>query len=1581
MGQSQGVSGQGRSSWSGSITRMDLDQDQDQDQGLDQDREQDQSDDHGMYRVQEKVEDKDQAEGKYKIPCEDNKQDQYNDQRHGTVMTIIDRKKSLEANTSTPVAKSVKIEYVSSFSIKPLIDFFNRAFRRDTSSNESESRPAEECVTAPSVSSDEADEAEDLSDSLSNSGSFVSCCSRFDLSDTDSLYYSLDEISCSSDTEEDHEMKLERLPKDYSEHKTDEVLSSKHEDEGLLADYSQLQPDEQEEFKGAILEKKKLLEKEFNTEKQNEYSGTIILPSTTSDENMDDNADCVVSLHIKGGTATDNDKPKEVNKIIDARSYGGTFISHEDLENGYSEHGSNIIIETCHSQNEDQSDSEIIINKREIESHFSMNDKITVVEKIISCQEEHDFHTKKLSEELTNNEAWGNVMLMSTGIFEENTVDAKDTLNPYRAKVNINNTEKSLTPCIHRDGKTSQNIDYEQESNIINETSHFQNEDKSESEMVISSCELEPQIFMNDKISFVEEIISIHGDHDFHPKNIFKESLYSDDREDVKNLFNELLEPSSDDAEETSQSFCEKGDNKGREEHLTQNVRSNENKTFGITDFECGSNTNFGGEIFEKDYKISVVNEAMNTLRVCSERIMTTDMDENMTLNTVNDVECETSILHPIQTNDDTSSSCHKKCDELEDTYQEMTNDIEIYKYETVEVVSNNKITTKTNEDECNTIVEQSKTIEGPCCIPTSDDEMDCCTFNNEKVMHVKEVSEHLASNINPDEVPFQVQQEIKVSDHLLHAEGTHDKDFNKMHCKEKNRNMPVDNKNQVSKQRMEHPSFNKKNSDMTNSWDVMNSNMNLERSEKSNINITNADNSNVLTNPNSEDHVNGNSRQEIVEYHEEPTMVEDALDHDCQYSGSRMKFIIDEAPLKGIDEETINKESISKSCHLVVTLSPADITKFEQNNKVLDESVPPDCLVKASDFEVHQVSKSSSTGQEIAETQMEYEENKSNPLKKDLCDESKEDIYHYKTIVSQNKNELVENQDDANKNHLYTTFNSQNTTLILRNEEKEHIRNNHKGISQKYTEEDEGTIVKQVNLHGEIPSHIKSTSNMNSAFQESDDIEYISEFEISKNQITSDLKEDHSKVLPDLIKSMIHPEEKVQNHSEFDKSFSNLKNVQSEYREIENYKTNKHNNMNISGDDKFMNEKIQRDIGQTNAHHYNEGTQIETQYGSQIEDVTNTYNGESDFSQNDENSLQIIESIHETDNEERREPCLQNLFPDVVKDQFLEGNSKLISEELEYLLLDGELQRQDSELSNTHHLYQKIENNSSFTIIHGDSINNNEVSENETIEFAKGGQLANFDNNNETSLNSSLEFLQMNLTTDLQSNQEGDLKCMFNDKSYKIKPQRDCNSACSTSSSLTDSEPTFRRRYSKKSFSEPAWNKKPWNYGSRRSLGSTSSSMNHSIHHDFCREESEDKTQNDEENKFYKKPWNFGAGTRKDATASSIKLFSEPEENVHGKHLERRRSSESAKSTTVTEFDKKPWNYGAWRDRRSLSTFTYFARSCQADETFSKRKSISQVARRATIAQFDRKPWNYGAGGSKYKKLFDFFDSKRNVC
>ena len=131
-----------------------------------------------------------------------------------TPLSITDRKKSLEENSSAPAVKSVKVEYASSFSIKPLIDFFNRAFRRDTLTPDTpikESTIKKECAVdyseydpsyASVIQNQTSREEIPTPDCLSNSSSitsFVSCCSRFASSGSVSSYYSLDDISCSSE--------------------------------------------------------------------------------------------------------------------------------------------------------------------------------------------------------------------------------------------------------------------------------------------------------------------------------------------------------------------------------------------------------------------------------------------------------------------------------------------------------------------------------------------------------------------------------------------------------------------------------------------------------------------------------------------------------------------------------------------------------------------------------------------------------------------------------------------------------------------------------------------------------------------------------------------------------------------------------------------------------------------------------------------------------------------------------------------------------------------------------------------------------------------------------------------------------------------------------------------------------------------------------------------------------------------------------------------------------------------------------------------------------------------------------------
>merc|ERR1711892_250815 len=196
-------------------------------------------------------------------------------------LTITDRKKSLEANTSVPAVKTVKVEYASNFSIKPLIDFFNRTFRRDTFVDESTIKESinrksstealPECDTNDAAVTQNQTFGEEVTtpDSLSNSSSFVSCCSRFDLSDNVSLYYSFDELSCSSEVDEDvFDLEIDPDHDILAKHPEAAVPESsglankeenyEQEDEDLIANFSQLQPHEDDKpdgFMGSTLEK------------------------------------------------------------------------------------------------------------------------------------------------------------------------------------------------------------------------------------------------------------------------------------------------------------------------------------------------------------------------------------------------------------------------------------------------------------------------------------------------------------------------------------------------------------------------------------------------------------------------------------------------------------------------------------------------------------------------------------------------------------------------------------------------------------------------------------------------------------------------------------------------------------------------------------------------------------------------------------------------------------------------------------------------------------------------------------------------------------------------------------------------------------------------------------------------------------------------------------------------------------------------------------------------------------------------------------------------------------------------------
>ena len=127
--------------------------------------------------------------------------------------------------------------------------------------------------------------------------------------------------------------------------------------------------------------------------------------------------------------------------------------------------------------------------------------------------------------------------------------------------------------------------------------------------------------------------------------------------------------------------------------------------------------------------------------------------------------------------------------------------------------------------------------------------------------------------------------------------------------------------------------------------------------------------------------------------------------------------------------------------------------------------------------------------------------------------------------------------------------------------------------------------------------------------------------------------------------------------------------------------------------------------------------------------------------------------------------------------------------------------------------------------------------------------------------------------------------------------------------------------------------------------------------------------------NEFDTKPWNFGVRRECRSAFNSTPVT---------QCSERRNTSELTRRATVSEFNRKPWNYGAWRDRRSVASIAQLKRSSDSEGNFQRhcqeRRSISMVTRRATVEEFDRKPWNYGEGGSKYKKILNYFAKKKSV-
>ena len=120
-------------------------------------------------------------------------------------------------------------------------------------------------------------------------------------------------------------------------------------------------------------------------------------------------------------------------------------------------------------------------------------------------------------------------------------------------------------------------------------------------------------------------------------------------------------------------------------------------------------------------------------------------------------------------------------------------------------------------------------------------------------------------------------------------------------------------------------------------------------------------------------------------------------------------------------------------------------------------------------------------------------------------------------------------------------------------------------------------------------------------------------------------------------------------------------------------------------------------------------------------------------------------------------------------------------------------------------------------------------------------------------------------------------------------------------------------------------------------------------------------------------------------------------EVNYLSRHSERRRSLQMPRRFSMTEFDRKPWNYGAggsqyhnspnrdWVSRRSVcgSTISMMDRSTFSEQghgrRFDERRRSLQMPRRISLSELEKKPWNYGAGGSQYQKHYPFGKNKRN--
>jgi hypothetical protein len=325
-----------------------------------------------------------------------------------------------------------------------------------------------------------------------------------------------------------------------------------------------------------------------------------------------------------------------------------------------------------------------------------------------------------------------------------------------------------------------------------------------------------------------------------------------------------------------------------------------------------------------------------------------------------------------------------------------------------------------------------------------------------------------------------------------------------------------------------------------------------------------------------------------------------------------------------------------------------------------------------------------------------------------------------------------------------------------------------------------------------------------------------------------------------------------------------------------------------------------------------------------------------------------------------------KDVMPDVVKDQFQECHNNTIKQRDIETTVEGYLcseERTKSELVSEDNIQTDIVNVRKFACCE--------------------------------KMDGNLSF-DMEGATSLEHDPQSNCKSDTNYNTPDLKSWSDCTSVCSTSSSTQDPEGNSRKRLAKtvdmsRGRRDTSFDKRPWNYGAWCDYDSlSSSSLMEEPSEGGCMRECSEKTENSPATRratsyeFGRQPWNFGTrrSCRSAVNSTPIQQFSDTEECSA-----RRDSSELTRRATVTEFDRKPWNYGAWRDRRSVASFTQLTRSSDSEGNFQRhsteRRSSSMVSRRAPVAEVGRKPWNYGAGvagGSKYKKLMKYFEKKRSV-